>query len=211
MAGFDLAMGAKSLFVLYLMISSNYLGSLFGCRVQQLFENNMLVKHTVGFLTLYLFVSLLEGNGVVAPGKQLWQSGVIYAAFFMSTKMNFKFWLPFIILMGIVYTLYIVKDALYGGDSLLDNQATDPVQEKRTRKIKEVLTEDRIGKAQRAVVVGALLLMVAGFLVYLGEKKLELGKDFQFSKFVFGNPTCTGGPPIANNIPLTEKVKAAFQ
>lgn len=212
----SLANGAKSLFVLYLMISSNYLGSLFGCRVQRLFENNMYVKHTLGFLTLYFFVALLGNDrNKGAPGRQLLESAGIYAAFVMSTKMNFRFWLPFIALVGGVYVLYIAQDALYGSDSIVSSREATALNEpqppptKMTVTLKRLLTEDRIATVQRYMVLAAILLMVGGFVVYMGEKKMEYGTQFNYMRFVFGNPSCKS-EEVIKTTPLASKIAAAF-
>ena len=45
--------------ILCLLISGNYLGELFPCRVQQLFSKNMFVKHVLGLLSLMFFVTPL--------------------------------------------------------------------------------------------------------------------------------------------------------
>ena len=41
---------------------NNYLGEIFPCRVQQLFSNNMYVKHILGILSLMFFVVLTRPN-----------------------------------------------------------------------------------------------------------------------------------------------------
>ena len=52
----DNAIHLKHLFVLYLIIAGNYLGELFGCKTQKMFQENMYFKHIIGFMTLYFFV-----------------------------------------------------------------------------------------------------------------------------------------------------------
>ena len=42
-----------------------------------------------------------------------------------------------------------------------------------------------------------------GFIIYLGEKKLEYGEEFSFMNFIIGNPICKGYTPpysIKNNV-----------
>lgn len=46
------------IFILLLIISANYLADLFPCRLRELLENNIYVKHLFGYLTLLFFVSI---------------------------------------------------------------------------------------------------------------------------------------------------------
>ena len=48
--------------ILSLLMSANYLGELFPCKVQSVFSKNMIVKHILGFLSLMFFVVLTRPN-----------------------------------------------------------------------------------------------------------------------------------------------------
>lgn len=163
----------KSLFALYLIISGNFLASLFGCRIQDLMTNNMYVKHFLGFMTLYFFVILTESDKAIgsygATQKMLLALG-LYVWFLLSSRMNYKLWFAFIVLLGAVYILEIYKEEEY----------IDPDTKILLRKIQEAL----LGVA--------ILLTAVGFIAYLGEKKYEYGKGFQYDKFFVGKPHCAG-------------------
>ena len=49
---------AMAIFIFLLIISGNYLGNLFPCKVQEQFENNIYLKHFLGYFTLLFFVIL---------------------------------------------------------------------------------------------------------------------------------------------------------
>jgi len=53
-------LASKQLFFFILIISGNYLGELFSCRTQKLFTNNMIVKHILGIMTMFFFVTLID-------------------------------------------------------------------------------------------------------------------------------------------------------
>ena len=106
----DFSDWAKAIFILYLMVSGNYIGTLFGCKIQTLFDNNMIVKHILGFATLYFFITLIEDSkssdkdkSLVPPHKKLFNTAFIYFAFMMSSKMTIHFWLPFLLMIGGIY------------------------------------------------------------------------------------------------------------
>lgn len=165
---------AKSLFVLYLMISSNFLGSLFGCQVQDILTNNMLVKHLLGFLTLYFFVSIVDPSQY-NPLQKLMFTVLIYLCFILSTKLDSKAWLVFITLLALVYILYIVKDS---------------IQDEDAKKF--------IGVSQLTLVCGSIIVLILGSIYYLGEKKIEYGKDFSYTTFFIGKPVCRHKSPEIN-------------
>lgn len=176
---------AKSLFVLYLMISSNFLGSLFGCQVQDLMTNNMLLKHLLGFLTLYFFVSLVDPSQY-SPLQKLMFTVLIYLCFVLSTKLDSKAWIVFITLLALVYILYIIKDS---------------IQDEDAKKF--------ISASQLTLVCSSILVLILGSIYYLGEKKLEYGKDFSYAKFFAGTPVCRHKTPEMNKSVL-EMFNAAF-
>ena len=51
---------SKQLFFFILIISGNYLGELFTCGTQRLFQNNMYIKHLLGLMTMYFFVTFFS-------------------------------------------------------------------------------------------------------------------------------------------------------
>ena len=165
---------AKSLFVLYLMVSSNYLGQLFSCQVQNALNTYMVLKHILGFLTLYFFVSLTD-TSKYSPQLKLLFTLAIYLFFMISTKMESKLWISFISLLGFVYVLFIVKDLI-----------TDPKM------------VEYISYIQSVLVISAIIILFIGFVYYLGEKKIEYKNDFSFSKFFIGTPVCKSYTPPIN-------------
>ena len=43
----------KGLFLLFLIVSGNFIGNTLGCQIQDLFTNNMKVKEILVFLSIY--------------------------------------------------------------------------------------------------------------------------------------------------------------
>ena len=48
----------KGIFLFIFIISGNYLGELLGCRLISALQNSIIVKHILGFLTLFLTLAL---------------------------------------------------------------------------------------------------------------------------------------------------------
>ena len=189
----DFSDWAKAIFILYLMVSGNYIGTLFGCKIQNLFDNNMIVKHILGFATLYFFITLIEDSKdsnkdkpVVPPQKKLLNTAFIYFAFLMSSKMTIQFWIPFLLMIGGIYILSIFKDYYI----------TEEITEGTPGKM------ETIDKIQNYLLIGSIITLVVGFIYYIGEKKIEYGKDFSYYTFMIGNPTCRiNNPKIKESFP----------
>jgi hypothetical protein len=182
----------KSLFVFYLVVSSNFLANLFGCKVQQAFQDNMLLKHFLGFLTLYFFVTLADTSDTLPSdlGHRFGIAIVIYLCFIISTRVNFRFWVPAIVLLGAVYVLELFKQDLKKKD------------DKNTR-------IEQFTRAQQGLVGISTILMFVGVVVYIGEKKTEYGKQFNWGTFFFGRTTCKGDE-TSSDLTTGEAISRAF-
>lgn len=174
---------AKSLFVFYLIVSGNYLGSLFGCQIKDIFTNNMYVKHFLGLLTLYFFVSLVDTDNKYNSVYKLLITFGIYIFFVLSTKVHYKPWIIFITLLGLVYIISIFKD-IYPDDETFKN----------------IMRNIQLG-----LITLAIVILLVGMIYYMGEKKLEYGKDFEYNKFFIGTPDCTG-----KTYPIDQSISEVF-
>lgn len=176
------------LFLLYLMVSSNYMGTLFGCRVQDLMQNNMLIKHLLAFFALYFTISLFDKDSEEkSPLTKLKNSFGIYILFLLSTKMTYTTWVLYLFLLATIYVISIFQ---------------------RTPGWIKPEYEEKVRKIQKLLIAGSLGVLIFGFLLYYGEKKLEFQKDFDIYKFISGNPKCRG---VTNVKPSSiNRLRAAF-
>lgn len=161
----------KSVFVLYLIVSGNFLANLFGCRTQQALTNTMWLKHILGFMTMYFFVVLADSSSPFtdSPQMQFLFTLFCYTLFLISTRMDYKWWIAFILTLAVYYILQVYKD---------HSQTKEQDKEKYSR-IQKYLT----------YLAGSILIL--GFLVYIGKKKLEYKDQFNWSSFLIGKPTCS--------------------
>lgn len=99
----------NAVFVLYLVISANFFKEIFGCNIQKLFNDNMLVKHILAFFTLYFLITLTNEDLKLDPLFALAVSVGMYMLFLMSVRLNWRLWLIMFVLLIIQYILYIFK------------------------------------------------------------------------------------------------------
>lgn len=164
--------------LVYLVISGNYLGNLFGCRVQQAFRESMLLKHLLGFFTAYFLIVLSTPPADMSALQTLGFTALIYAWFFLTTKMHVKLWVPMILSIMVAYGLH-----MYGRQK--DADATKQ-------------PDERLVLLKKVTVIAAACLTIVGIALYLGEKKIEYGSDFDVGKFWLGLPECKmQTPPIS--------------
>jgi hypothetical protein len=189
----DHFMNGFYLALVYLVISGNYLGNLFGCRVQQLLSQNMLVKHLLGLFTTYFLVIMASPPQDYTHGETLVFTMIIYIWFFLTTKMHISFWIPMILCVMGSYGIYIY----------LKQRTQVQHTEKETPDQQFLLLE----KVQNGAIVVAGILTIVGVAVYYGEKTLEYGKGFDPVVFWQGRHICTSKTP---HIPIAKSLKALF-
>ena len=173
----EFAPNLVAIFVFVLILSGNYLGELFPCRVQKIFNSNMYVKHTLGFLTLLFFVALTIPE-LKEQENFLGYTTLIYLWFIMMAKCYYTIWFAVFGLVGLLYVMQMYK-------------------EKKEKKDGEGGSQDlsMLKQVEKGVIVTTFVLTVLGFLVYMGAKKLEYKNKFSYLQFIFGMPSCKGASP----------------
>lgn len=184
----DLIFSGRNVFILFLVLAGTFLQPLFPCNTTKLFTDSKLVRHLVGFFTLIFFVvvSDTELDDYMPLGTILTTSAIIYAWFLIASKMTANWWLILIVLLG---SLYLID--LY---------------EAREKKEDPAIAAN-LTTAKNVILGSSIVLTVIGFLIYLGEKKIDYKGKFNYSDFFFGTPKCKGTP---TSLPYWTSFKAAF-
>ena len=60
----------------------------------------------------------------------------------------------------------------------------------------------------RIVYILFFIIVITGFIIYMGEKKIEYKNNFKYSTFIFGKPSCKGKSPDTK---LVESFIQAFK
>jgi hypothetical protein len=95
--------------------------------------------------------------------------------------------------LGAIYIIELFKQ---------DEKKKDETQRDKSR-------IEQFAKAQQVLVGLSSLLILIGVIVYVGEKKSEYGKQFQWGTFFFGKTTCKGDKEISS-LTTGEAIKRAF-
>ena len=175
-----------AIFILVLIICGNFLGQLFPCKVQDMFNNNIILKHVLGFFTLLFFaISTIPELHFVETGLGkfsdfLLTSVILYLWFILMSKNYYIFWLITFGLAGIRYLIFLYEK-------------TEKVVYENENKVYE--TPNLLVKCKKILGLKILSSTIFGFLIYMGAKKEEYGKKFDYFTFIFGKPSCRGQSP----------------
>lgn len=158
-------------FVLYLVISSNFLAQLFSCRLRHLLDNSMIAKHVAGYMTLLFFVVLSSGMEM-SPTEAILNSLVIYVVFWVSTRMSIEYFVVFIVLAFVLYVMELYQ------------------REHSSQRLQDAMTVTQTAMA---------VVLVVGFVFYMVEKMMEYKKKFRLQTFLLGKPECRNKSPSVSH------------
>jgi hypothetical protein len=149
----------------------------------------MWIRHLLGFLTLIFFVVVTdtEIDDYLPLGTVVAVSATIYAWFILSSRMTANWWVFLVFLLAALYFV-----------DLYETRSKDltPAGLKQVEQMKLGL----IGTSA--------FTTLFGFLIYVGEKKLEFKSEFNYLKFFLGKDTCSGTVSTAS---YWDALGAAFQ
>ena len=162
-----------TIFIFFLIISANYLGQLYPCKIQDAFSNNIYLKHLFGFLTLLFFVLLAEPNIASSFSNTISKSFFLYVIFLILMNTNIRFFICAITSLATIYLISIKK-----------RDTLTPIQH-----------HIWYNHVNDALYIAFGIFISIGFLIYMGEKKIEYKNKFNYLTFVFGKPICKGFSP----------------
>jgi uncharacterized membrane protein YgcG len=111
---------------------------------------------------------------------------LVYGWFMISSKMAANWWIPLVILIATIYTINLYREH------------------------SKTLTRDvhtYMEYTEYAAIALSILVTMAGFFIYVGEKKLEYRGKFDYSTFILGTETCKNTP---TKTAYWDSLKAAF-
>lgn len=182
-----------NIFVLFLIIASNYIGELFPCRIQDYLSNNVYLKHFISFLTLLFFVVLTDTSLVKKKFMEIFISSVkLYFLFLLLINSNQSFFVFALLILAIIYIIQLIKK-----DYIDDENVTEETENYK-----------KIRLLEKTLFILFFITLVIGFIIYLGEKKIEYKNKFNYLTFIFGKPSCKGKSPDTKFI---ESFSAAFR
>lgn len=179
----DSVLSGRNLFVLYLVLAAAYIQPLFFCNADSTLGSSMVSRHLVAFLTLTFFIVVTdtELDDSMPFATVLMTSAIIYLWFLISSKMTANWWLVLAVLLAALYLMDIYHES---------HPKTD------FKPIKE------------GILGVAAALTLVGFLIYVGEKKLDYKGDFSYTTLLLGTKECKRTPNVQS---YWKSLDAAFK
>lgn len=180
----------NKLFIFYLLISANFLASVFSCDVQRLLSQNMYALHIIAIMTLYFSVVLIDTteNKASNPGKTVMWTALLYFVFLLSTHCHFKLFALAVLTM---FAIFVVQNGKIYLDSLVKDASTPLVHTVPGLARGVEITILLISYLQLVSEFAIIGLIVYGFLVYTGEQSLKYN-NWDWIKFWFNTPCIIG-------------------
>jgi len=186
-----------NVFILFLIIASNYIGELFPCRVQNLLSSNVYLKHFIAFLTLMFFVVLTDSSLQQKEFKLIFTDSLkLYVLWLFLINNDKKFFVIALILLGIIYIIQLIK-----------NDFKENINKKKNIEYNEEILKYTLN-IEKIIYYIFFIVLIIGFIIYMGEKKIEYKNKFSYFTFIFGKPSCKGKSP---DVKYIEAFSSAFK
>lgn len=184
----DMILSGRNLFLIFILLAGNFLQPLFPCNTTKSLQESMGIRHIIGFFTLLFFmvVSYTELDSYFQFGTLLVTTIAIYLWFLFASKMTANWWILLIVLFGSLYLINLYED-----------QQDTPTQE----------TVEMLRRLKDGLLVVSLFITAVGFILFVGEKKLEYRGKFNFYDLFLSPKPCKGAETVA---PYGKTFQAAF-
>ena len=169
----------KSIFLLVLAVSGNFVGETLSCKTQYHMSNNMAVKHLVILMLIYFTLNFTSSE-TPHPLEVAKKTALIWVVFVMFTKMTVK------------HTLagFLVLIAFFVLTNLVDYEEAHADEKQDGKVVVKSNRVDLYKKGQQGLFFVFLVVLVSGFTSYMMEKRAEYGNRFEMQKFLLGVTQC---------------------
>lgn len=167
----------KSILLLVLAVSGNFVGNTLGCKTQFHMTNNMYIKHMLLIFIIFFTLNYTTTENE-NPTKHILRALMIWGCFLLFSKQNITFTA---ISAGIFIVTYVIDTFSNYYDKKSENQNNKDDHKKTSKLLSKI--KDYSFKA-------GILIIVIGFSLYSIEKYKEYGKQFNALTFIFGKTTC---------------------
>lgn len=170
---------AIAVIAFYLVVFCNFTAETLGCNLQYILRTNMYAKHILSLILMLLLVILVNPKEADKNfGYKVLLAVGVYFWFLVTTRCPFFIMVIVLLLLISVYVMNATKSRYEGIDDFESKQ--------KAKQIKNT---------QNYVAIGAFVLSLMGFIIYLIEKQREYGDDFSLIKFFSGDVVCKNYTP----------------
>ena len=188
-----------TIFILVLIVSAKYIPDIIPCKIQRFMEKDLYFRHLLTFFTMIIFVVFTTPLKDQKVFKILIKSVFLYIIFLLYVKSNYNFFVVVTLLSCILYISLLRKYEIEREYNEAKNEETKKLYEKELNILIII---------NNILLVIVIFLILIGFLLYLGEKKIEYKKDFSYVTFLLGKIECSN--KNYKKISMKNSIKSAF-
>lgn len=154
------------LFVISLSILTNYIGDTISFKTQELFKNNIMLKHCIIILLIYSTLSIFYKN--ISPVEKFKKSIITWIMYLLLVKNTLRIVSLLIILM---FLQFILKDYI----DYYKNKDSDK---------KHIDTLNKLNDFLEYVII---ILLIIGHIMYINKQKDLFKTDFSYYDLYLSN------------------------
>lgn len=177
---------SEGFIIIYIIVAVNFMmGKMkdFSCNVQRLVNDNLYAKHVFNMVAVFFVIVIFTRNAPQHPAFIVAMTIAMYLYFILLTRCDVVFLMGFIMCMCIIF--YIEADKQY--------KLTQVKEEAEKGAIKSGSEEK-----QMIVNIVAMILVVIGVVVYMGQHSFEYKKNWDWLKFFLGVAKCQGNGSVSH-------------
>jgi hypothetical protein len=171
----------KSVLLLTLAVSGNFVGNTLGCKTQYYLTNNMYFKHTLLIFIIYFTVNYTSTENE-NPSLQIAKAFLIWFCFILFTKQNIYFTG---LSAGILMISYIIDTFSIHYKKISEDTKLSEDNKDKNKKIYEILNT-----TTNILFIIGIIIIIIGFFYYLKLRHGEYKDKFNIFTFLFGKINC---------------------
>ena len=183
----------KSIFILFLMIVTNYLSDVLPQSIRRDFSNSFILKHIFSFLVLFFFIIVVNPEKRVLSYFELLRTSLlIYFIFFLMCLSKGIYFIINLLICFILYIVHLKEDNIYLNS--INNNINNNINNKNDikqnllKKYKKYNTAKRrriIYIIKKILIISLYIILITGIIHNFYDKKLKFNNKFIFWKFIF--------------------------
>lgn len=150
----------------------------FSCNIQRIWNHSISLRHGLNFITMFFLLVIFTRNNPVAPHILVLAAMVLYIFFVLVTRCEFRFLIAFIVCMIIIFYIEAYK-VYYLSLKTISQEEKDKLK-------------TNIEKVEIIVQIMAIIIVLIGVLVYIGQHVREFGREWNWKLFWLGVEKCAG-------------------
>ena len=184
----------KALFLFIFILLGKHISQLLACSITNLIKEHFIVKHFIGFFVLYFTIISFDNT------QDLFTLFIhtigLYISFILMTRTTRRINVALILILLISYLIHLYNEQL---------------KNKKNKTPQDLNRINILNLYEKYILYVIIFLTIFGFIIYVGEKKLDYEDKFDWSTFLVGNINCNNTKSkTINKLDYFKRASVAF-